>query len=125
MKFLKDINYKNFIFFAATLISTLVILMLIIKPWNVDLRLPLFGYEGDNLFSHFIIKTITDNGWFDVNKFVGMPYEFNISDFPMNADFSYMAILKILSYFSSNIYLICNCFFIIGFFWIISTIFAI
>ncbi len=120
---MKNIGNKNLIFFTATLIATLVILIFIIKPWQVDLRLPLFDYEGDNLFFHFIIKTIIDSGWFDVNGFVGMPYQFNFYDFPINADLSHIIILKILSYFSSNIYLIANCFFIIGFLMISATSF--
>jgi phosphoglycerol transferase len=121
--FFKNIGNKNLVFFIATLVFTLFILTIIIKPWQVDLRLPLFAYQDDNLFFHFTIKTIVDNGWFEVNKFVGMPYEFNISDFPVHSDLSYMLILKVLSYFSSNIYLISNCFFIIGFLMISATSF--
>ena len=128
--FFKNVGGKNLAFFTATLILTFIILMIIIRPWEMDLRFPLFGYDqplfnydNDNLFFHFIVKTVIDNGWFNVNQFVGMPYDFNLHDFPMNSDLSYIVVLKILSYFSSNNFLVLNYFFIVGFLMISATSF--
>lgn len=128
--FLKKFYNKNVVFFTITIAITLAVLMAIIQPWNTDLSFPLFGYDeplfnydNDNLFFHFITKTIIDNGWFNANKFVSMPYTFNLHDFPMNSDLSYILILKILSYFSDNNFLVLNYFFIVGFLMISATSF--
>jgi phosphoglycerol transferase len=120
---MKNSYFKNFIFFIATLFTTSLILTIIIKPWQIDFSLPLFSYHYDNIAFHFFVKTIIDNEGFNINKFVGLPYGFNLFDYPINSDLSYIIILKLFSYISDNVFIVANYFFISGFLLISATSF--
>lgn len=109
---------KNSLTYLASPILALLILATFFQLWNCDLSKPVFGYGQDALFHIFIIKTIVSSGWFFQNDFVGYPHisgSFFFQDFPIHADSFNFFIVKIFSYFSSDVFLITNYFFIFTF----------
>ena len=100
-------------------ILTLLAFTFFLELWQVDLALPIFSYDGgDGFFSEFEAKVIIDEGWFFTNRFIGFPQDldqFNLYDFPLQADSFNFLIFKFFSYFTSNPFLVINCFFITGF----------
>lgn len=105
---------KVFLYLSAPTL-VLAIFTIIFQLWKVDLTQPAFDYEGDSLFSIFVVRTIIETGWIFSNPSVGFPYEFVLHDFPIHTDFSNFLLLKFFSYFSSNPFLIVNLFFIASF----------
>jgi len=112
MKNLKKIS----LYFVAPILSVLIFTALF-QLWNLDLRAPVFSYEGDSIVAFFLIKNIIQTGWFSSNELVGWPHliPFSLNDFPMHADGFNFLILKAFTYFSSDPFLIVNCFFILTF----------
>lgn len=105
---------KVFLYLSAPTL-VLAIFTIIFQLWKVDLAQPAFDYEGDSLFSIFVVRTIIETGWIFSNPSVGFPYEFVLHDFPIHTDFSNILLFKFFSYFSSNPFLIVNLFFIASF----------
>jgi phosphoglycerol transferase len=111
-------NLKTISIYLIAPILTLVVFTVLFQLWKIDLTQPVFDYSEDTLFSFLIIKQIVETGWVFSNEFTGFPQldgKFYLHDFPIGADAFNFLIIKILSYFSSNIFLIANCFFIITF----------
>ncbi len=110
MKFLKNLGT----YLIAPALS-LLLFVLLFQLWEVDLRQPILVYGGDNFFIVFIVKTIINFSWFFSNDAVGWPHfngTFLMHDFPIHADIFHLLIIKFFSLFSSNPYLVLNCFFI-------------
>jgi len=106
---------KNLLLYFLSPLLSLTIFCVIFQIWAIDLNLPIFDYSRDSLMSFFEAKTVIDSGWFFSNNLVGLPGNFVLHDFPMHADSLNFALLKVFSYFSSNPFLIVNCFFISSF----------
>ncbi len=110
-------NYSKKIlpYFAAPILALLTF-FLYFNLWHADLTKPIFNnYEWDTLFHAFFTKTIVDNGWFMVNKFVGLPQfkgSFYLYDFPLEGSSFAFLILKFFSFFTSNSFLILNLYFL-------------
>ncbi len=107
---------------------SLIIFALFFQIWKIDLALPAFSYSNDGLFYIFITKNMVDTGWFSQNANIGLPHFseiFNLYDFPLQAEMLQILIIKFLTYFSSNPFLIANCFFILTFPLIAATAFIV
>ena len=123
MNFLKKVSP----YFLAPFLA-LIVFALVFEIWKIDLTSPTFNYGGDVLFSIFIIKNIVTTGWFVYSDNIGLPHlteRFCLYDFPMQSDIFHMLIVKFLSYFSDNVFLIANLFFIISFMLIATTSFIV
>lgn len=122
-------NLKIIIPYLISPILSLIILTFFFQLWKVDLRLPIFGYDGgDSLFGIFEAKSVVDGGWFFTNSFIGFPQslgQFNLYDFPLQADSFHFFIIKVFSYFTSNPFLIMAWFFITSFALISTVSFAV
>lgn len=122
-------NLKTISSYLVAPILSLIILTFFFQLWKVDLSLPIFGYDGgDSLFGIFEAKSIVDGGWFFTNSFIGFPQsleQFNLYDFPLQADSFHFLIIKIFSYFTSNPFLIMAWFFIASFALISTVSFAV
>ncbi|MES2960937.1 MAG: hypothetical protein V4694_00965 [Pseudomonadota bacterium] len=119
---------KNILQYSAAPILSLLIFTIIFQLWQVDLNLPIFDYSGDALFSVFEMKSVIDNRWFLTNDFIGFPQslgQFNLYDFPLQADSIHFLIAKFFALFTSNPFLVTNCFFLSGFALISATSFAV
>ncbi len=109
-------NYfkKSLPYFAAPILA-LAVFFLYFNLWNVDLAKPIFNnYEWDTLLNTFFVKSIVDNGWVFVNKFVGLPNlegGFYLYDFPLEGHFFNFLIFKLFAFFTSNPFLILNLYF--------------
>jgi len=112
MKNLKKIS----LYFVAPILSVATFILLF-QLWKLDLHAPIFAYGHDALIAFFLIKNIIQTGWFSSNELVGWPHliPFSLNDFPMHADGFNFLILKAFTYFSSDPFLIVNCFFILTF----------
>lgn len=120
-------NLKKFLPYLAAPVLALMLFILLLQAWKIDFFQPIFSYSNDSLTSLFEVKNVIDEGWFFSNSFVGLPHiteKFYLHDFPLQADSFHFLLIKIFSYFSSNPFLILNCFFIFTFILISSTAFA-
>ncbi|MBL6664899.1 MAG: hypothetical protein ISQ34_03555 [Rickettsiales bacterium] len=86
--------------------------------WNLDFYKPIFTYGDDSLFHLFIVKSIIDGGWFFSNDFVGLPHiagKFYMHDFAIHGDSFNLALIKLLSCFTSDVFLVVNSYFLLTF----------
>lgn len=105
---------KGFEYYLITAVITLIITYFIYELSNVDLHLP-FYYYGDEHFNYVLAKNIVDNGWILNNKFLGTPGIGQLYDFPLGTENIHLIIIKFITFFTDNHFLIINVFFIIGF----------
>lgn len=109
-------NYlkKSLPYFAAPTLALLTF-FIYFNLWNADFHKVLFNnYEWDSLFHAFFVKTVIDNGWFMVNKFVGWPQlegAFYLYDFPLEGSSFAMLLFKFFAFFSDNVFLVTNLYF--------------
>ncbi len=111
-------NWKNIFAYSAAPILALTAFSIIFQIWKIDLRQPIFCYGEDSLFHFFLIKNIVVSGWFFSSENIGLPHLkeiFYLHDFPLNAELFNFLIIKFFTYFSQDIFLIANCFFITSF----------
>lgn len=115
MKLLTIKNNKTRIFFEYLLaiIICLVTIILVLRLWKADFKVP-FSYAGDGLLSGAFVKGTMDNSWFLKNKFLGAPFISNWSDFPV-ADNFHLLIIKIITLFFKDYGTALNIFFILTF----------
>src|SRR3989338_2661490 len=94
------------------------IFAILFQLWKIDLSQPIFSYDQDALFSVFQAKIIIDEGWFFESDKIGLPHDkekFYSHDFPMHSELFSFFILKVLSHFSDDPFLIINWFFLLSF----------
>jgi phosphoglycerol transferase len=111
-------SLKNILQYSAAPILSLLIFAILFQTWKIDLNLPIFNYSHDALFSAFEVKSVIDNRWFLTNDYIGFPQslgKFNHYDFPLQADSINFLIAKFFALFTSNPFLVTNCFFLSGF----------
>ena len=111
-------SLKNILQYSAAPILSLLIFAILFQIWKIDLNLPIFDYSKDALFSAFEVKSVIDNRWFLTNDYIGFPQslgKFNHYDFPLQADSINFLIAKFFALFSSDPFLVTNCFFLSGF----------
>lgn len=101
--------------YAAVIAICFLVLIWTLRLERTDLRIPL-TYQGDALFYHLVVKGVVDNGWFQSNPLLGMPYGLDLRDVPTSDNNLYFVLIKLISLFTSNYALILNLFYLIGFF---------
>lgn len=98
--------------YFAALGLCIAILIWVFRLWEADLKFP-FQYGGDAALMGMLIKGIIDNGWYQINPYLGMPYGQLMYDFPLgNFDF---IVIKILSIFSSDYAVVMNLYYLLTF----------
>lgn len=102
--------YSYFIAIILSVFFTTVILNL----WTVDLTIP-FSYSGDAVFNLAFVKSIIQNGWYQVNFYLGAPYTSELYDYPMGGDNFHHFSFKVLSFFTHNPALILNLYYLLSF----------
>ena len=110
---------KNILQYSAAPILSLITFAFLFQIWQIDLLKPIISYDSDALFSEFVFKTIIESGWFFTNNAVGLPHlensGFFLYDYPIYGDSFHFLLIKFLALFSSNTFLVTNCFFILTF----------
>jgi phosphoglycerol transferase len=104
---------KNSVVYVAVIILCITIFACIYNLGEVDIAKP-FIYEGDSVSAAYLMKTIDDTGWYLENKYVGGINGGDFYDYIMSDTISFF-IVKVISLFTDNVFLIYNVFFIITF----------
>lgn len=107
--------FREIAAYIAIIAVCFLVLVWTLRLERTDLRTP-FTYQGDALFYHLVVKGVVDNGWFQSNPMLGMPYGLDLRDVPTSDNNLYFVLIKVLSLFTSNYVLILNLFYLFGFF---------
>lgn len=99
--------------YALAALLSLVIMTVILRLWQADLRLPLF-HRSDAAFTGMCIQGIIENGWYLTNPRLGAPGGLDLGDYPM-ADTLHFLSFKVLSLFSHNWAVVQNSYFLLTF----------
>jgi hypothetical protein len=83
----------------------------LLVPWvleldRADLRVP-FSYNQDGLFYSTVLKTVIDTGWYSKNRYLGMPWETDLRDFPQ-PDTLHLLGIKLASFLTRDYATILN-----------------
>ena len=87
--------------YFAVIAVCFMVLIWTMRLERTDLRTP-FTYQGDALFYHLVVKGVVDNGWFQSNPMLGMPYGLDLRDVPTSDNNLYFVLIKLISLFTSN-----------------------
>ncbi|MGD9792770.1 MAG: hypothetical protein AB7V43_04750 [Acidimicrobiia bacterium] len=87
-----------------------VLTALIYRLWDRPMRVPL-AYTGDGLTQASVVKTIIETGWNTNNSRLGAPTGFVGHDFPLGGENLHYLAIKIISWFSSDPFLVLNLYF--------------
>jgi hypothetical protein len=101
-------------YFGSALLSV-VMLVFVMQLWRADLKIPFNYWEGsDNFLNAMLVKGVVDNGWYQHNRYLGMPFGQELYDFPFMSNLDVL-IMKAISIFDSNYAFILNVFFLLTF----------
>lgn len=98
---------------AFVILNILILGILYILYGEINIREPL-AYEGDILYNYSLIKSIIYNGWYVENPFLGNG-TYNLYGFNFGNTLQFM-LIKILTLFTHNVFLIFNLFYFLSFF---------
>jgi hypothetical protein len=73
-------HLSSFSLYAVTASLTVFFLVIILRLWQADFRIP-FLYAGDGMISALTIKGLIENGWVSYNSLLGAPFGSSLSDF--------------------------------------------
>jgi len=99
--------------YAGVALAASVEAVVVLRLWRADLRVP-FNYRGDALFFALMVKTVVDHGWYLTNPQLGAPGVFTLHDFAQ-AEAFHLAVIKVLSWLSSDWALLFNLYYLAGF----------
>jgi phosphoglycerol transferase len=89
------------------------LLVALYGPLGDWLDVPLI-YEGDGLWSLFVIKTVLQTGWYGGNPHMGAPFEAGFLDFA-KPEVLHLAFYRLAGLFTQNVALVHNLFYALGF----------
>lgn len=95
--------------YLVTTILTITILSIIYNFNKIDIKEPIEYYTGDGVAAAYLMKTIDETGWFLENPRVGGGTA-DYYDYMMGDDLSFF-IVKVISIFTDNVFLIYNLFY--------------
>ncbi|RAV13791.1 hypothetical protein DQG23_32420 [Paenibacillus contaminans] len=98
---------------TGTLICA-VVMYYVLKLQQFQLRIP-YVYNGDGLSTGLVIKGMVDNGWINVNEYVGAPSRLEMYDYPLGGDNLHYLMMKFISLFSSDYAVVMNLYFLLTF----------
>lgn len=101
--------------YALALLACLLILVWVLKlpSESFSLHVP-FDYGGDALNAAVTVKGIIEHGWYLHNDNLGAPTGLSMLDYPM-ADNLHLAVIKIISFFTSDYAVVMNLFYLATF----------
>lgn len=96
----------------------------IMRVWDYGIRVP-FAYGGDALASLMFAKGIVDNGWVQVNPYLGAPGRLEMYDYPLGGDNVNFLIMKVFAGFTDSPAVVLNLFYLTTFLLIGMTTYAV
>lgn len=100
--------------YVSCLIFTLVVMYYVLRINGFDMNLP-YIYSGDSISSSLFIKGMIENGWYNLNPFVGAPFGLEMYDYPLGGDNFQYLIMKILSIINPNYVWVMNMYYFLTF----------
>ena len=94
--------------YATVVVIVIIVLCVIYR--NIDIGMPLSYQGGDEFGVYYIIKTIKETGWYLINPRVGGITGGDMFDYVYSDSLSFL-IVRIISFFSENVYVIGNVFY--------------
>ncbi len=118
---------KNLLHSFCVGLLAICIFILYFQLWNYDLSMPLFNFDKDYLLNALVIKNIIETGWITSNPRIGVEgfLDYSIIDHPHYSDFFNLLMIKFIAYFTDNVFLVINLFFIFTFFLVAFTSFLV
>ena len=93
---------------------TLAAFCVVYRPWGDRLRIP-FSYGQDSVAYAMFVKTIRTTGSYHATDLLGAPHGQEMYDFPQGAERLHLVLLRVLTWFSSDAYLVLNVSYLLGF----------
>lgn len=111
------LNKKTVIIMAQYVFSLILCLIcmyciLDLKQFNMDIP---YVYNGDGLSTGLFIKGMIENGWYNINEFVGAPFGLEMYDYPLGGDNFQYFIMKIISWLNFNHIQVMNLYYLLTF----------
>ena len=105
--------WETLTLYAGTSLLCVATLYIVMDLGSGNLAVP-FSAGGDSYFYSMVVKNLVENGKWYVNDFLGAPGRSELYDFPV-PQFTQLAVLKLLSLFSSNFAVVLNLYFLLTF----------
>jgi len=99
--------------YTASVVLCMLLLVWLMRLDQADLKVPLHD-GGDVLLHSMVVKSLVDNGWVWHNPYLGAPYGTQLLDFPFYDNLN-LAIMKVITAFTSNYAVVLNLFFLLTF----------
>ncbi|WGU93814.1 hypothetical protein QJQ58_25320 [Paenibacillus dendritiformis] len=109
------VSKKEWLYYMSSVIICGIIMVFVMQLWDADLYIP-FNNSGDALFSKVVIKTLIENGTYNINGNLGAPFQSELFDFPLGTDNFNFLLLKLISLFNSDAIYVTNFFYLFTFF---------
>lgn len=100
--------------YLSAIALTVAAVFVMARLWLADLTVPFYYLENDAaaVFSHF--KTVMETGWYEAQPALGAPAGQAYHDFP-TADNLHMMAARILGWFTNDVAVVANLYYLIGF----------
>lgn len=100
--------------YLSAIALTVAAVFVMARLWLADLMVPFYYLENDAaaVFSHF--KTVMETGWYEAQPALGAPAGQAYHDFP-TADNLHMMAARILGWFTNDVAVAANLYYLIGF----------
>lgn len=112
-----DLSFLKFLvlYLLIPSVVTLFIVINFLRLIEFDLNAPLF-YFGEESYNVALIKSFIENGWWShVNSNIATPSGWPLYALPLGSDNLNWLIIKIISFFTSNPFLVANTFYLLSF----------
>jgi phosphoglycerol transferase len=104
---------KAALHYGLAALGSLAAAVPLLKLWRADLRVP-FDYQGDGLSAGLMVKSILEQGWYQVHPRLGAPGVLTLHDYPF-ADAAHFLAIKLMGLFSADWALVLNLYYLLGF----------
>ncbi|MBN1323068.1 MAG: hypothetical protein JW986_03590 [Methanotrichaceae archaeon] len=107
------INWEELGAYGLAIGICIFILIWVLRLWEANLTMP-FDYQVDTLLTCTLIKGVLENGWYQINPYLGMPGILEMYDFPLTNNLDFM-IMKVIGLFNPNYAIVMNLYYLLTF----------
>lgn len=105
---------KNLCEYLLCLLLCFLCLSFILDLKQFNFNIP-YIYSGDGLSTGLTIKGMIENGWYNINPFLGAPFGLEMYDYPLGGDNLQYLIMKVLSLLNMNFVGVMNLYYLLTF----------